>query len=82
MSIELTKHMPSHLNVAAGVRNMLSGFGTAMSRYGNKVWCALEASGAARAERELRLLAAHRTGDSEIGRACLTAAQHLNRPGL
>lgn len=77
MSIELIKHLPGHSNGAAGVPNWLSGAGTAMSRLGNRLWRALEASGAARAERELRLLAAHHSGDSELGRAYHAAAQRL-----
>lgn len=77
MSTELIKHLPSPSNRAASEPTWLSGVAAAVSRAGGRVWRALEASGAARAERELRLLASYHSSESELGRVYRAAAQHL-----
>ncbi len=78
MSTELIKHLPSHSNGHASAPSWLTGASAAVSRVGGRVWRALEASGAARAERELRLLAGHHPNDSELGRVYRAAAQRLH----
>ena len=77
MSIELANQLPGARFGSSSVPQWLSCMADAASRYRNKVWNAIEASGSARAERELRRLAAQHAGNPELAQAYRDAVRNL-----